>query len=90
MSEDTTLGGCFCGNALYYIDIGKSMVYKTDIDTGKRTRILGTGERWSKKNSKRFKTYSGLTEADGKVYYVKIGKKTSVYMYREGKKTKNI
>ncbi len=90
MSEDTTLGGCFCGNALYYIDIGKSMVYKTDIDTGKRTRILGTGERWSKKNSKRFKTYSGLTEADGKVYYVKIGKKTSVYMYREGKKDKKI
>ena len=90
MSETTFGGGCFCGGSLYYIADGRSMVYRTDINTGKRTRILGTGERWSKENSKRFKTYSGLTEVDGKVYYVQIGKKTSVYMYREGKKDKKI
>ncbi len=90
MLKNTFWGGCFCGNALYYMPRRSSIVYKTDINTGKRTRILGTGERWSKKNSKRFKTYSGLTEVDGKVYYVQIGKKTSVYMYREGKKDKKI
>ncbi len=89
MSETTFWDGCFCGDSLYYI-IGRTEIYKTDINTGKRTRILGTGERWSKENSKRFKNYYGLTEVDGKVYYVQIGKKTSVYMYREGKKDKKI
>ena len=90
MLKNTFWGGCFCGNALYYMPRRSSIVYKTDINTGKRTRILGTGERWSKENSKRFKNYYGLTEVDGKVYYVQIGKKTSVYMYREGKKDKKI
>ncbi len=90
MSETTFGGGCFCGDSLYYIAHGSSMVCKTDINTGKRTRILGTDEEWSKENSKRFKNYYGLTEVDGKVYYVQIGKKTSVYMYREGKKDKKI
>ena len=89
MSETTFWDGCFCGDSLYYI-IGRTEIYKTDINTGKRTRILGTGERWSKENSKRFKNYYGLTEVDGKVYYVQIGKKTSVYMYREGKKDKKV
>ena len=89
MSETTFWDGCFCGDSLYYI-IGRTEIYKIDINTGKRTRILGTGERWSKENSKRFKNYYGLTEVDGKVYYVQIGKKTSVYMYREGKKDKKI
>ncbi len=89
MSETTFWDGCFCGDSLYYI-IGRTEIYKTDINTGKRTRILGTGERWSKENSKRFKNYYGLTEVDGKVYYVQIGKKTSVYMYHEGKKDKKI
>ncbi len=89
MSETTFWDGCFCGDSLYYI-IGRTEIYKTDINTGKRTRILGTGERWSKENSKRFKNYYGLTEVDGKVYYVQIGKRTSVYMYREGKKDKKI
>ena len=89
MSETTFWDGCFCGDSLYYI-IGRTEIYKTDINTGKRTRILGTGERWSKENSKRFKNYYGLTEVDDKVYYVQIGKKTSVYMYREGKKDKKI
>ena len=88
MSETTFGGGCFCGDSLYYIAHGGSMVCKTDINTGKRTRILGTDEEWSKENSKRFKNYYGLTEVDDKVYYVQIGKKTSVYMYREGKKDK--
>ncbi len=90
MLKNTFWGGCFCGNALYYMPRRSSIVYKTDINTGKRTRILGTGERWSKENSKRFKNYYGLTEVDGKVYYVQIGKRTSVYMYREGKKDKKI
>ncbi len=90
MLKNTFWGGCFCGNALYYMPRRSSIVYKTDINTGKRTRVLGTGERWSKENSKRFKNYYGLTEVDGKVYYVQIGKKTSVYMYREGKKDKKI
>ncbi len=90
MSETTFGGGCFCGDSLYYIAHGGSMVCKTDINTGKRTRILGTDEEWSKENSKRFKNYYGLTEVDDKVYYVQIGKKTSVYMYREGKKDKKI
>ncbi len=90
MLKNTFWGGCFCGNALYYMPRRSYIVYKTDINTGKRTRILGTGERWSKENSKRFKNYYGLTEVDGKVYYVQIGKKTSVYMYREGKKDKKI
>ena len=89
MLKNTFWGGCFCGDSLYYI-IGRTEIYKTDINTGKRTRILGTGERWSKENSKRFKNYYGLTEVDGKVYYVQIGKRTSVYMYREGKKDKKI
>ncbi len=89
MSETTFWNGCFCGDSLYYI-AGRTEVYKTDINTGKRTRILGTGERWSKENSKRFKNYYGLTEVYGKVYYVQIGKKTSVYMYRKGKKDKKI
>ncbi len=90
MSETTFGGGCFCGDSLYYIAHGGSMVCKTDINTGKRTRILGTDEEWSKENSKRFKNYYGLTEVDDKVYYVQIGKKTSVYMYSEGKKDKKI
>ena len=47
MSETTFWDGCFCGDSLYYI-IGRTEIYKTDINTGKRTRILGTGEMWSK------------------------------------------
>ena len=52
MSETTFWDGCFCGDSLYYI-IGRTEIYKTDINTGKRTRILGTGERWSKENYKK-------------------------------------
>jgi len=90
MLENVFWGGCFCGNALYYMSSSNFIVYKTDINTGKTTRILGTDEKWSKENSESLKAYSGLTEVDGKVYYVQIGKKTSVYMYREGKKDKKI
>ncbi len=90
MLENVFWGGCFCGNALYYMSSSNFIVYKTDINTGKSTRILGTDEKWSKENPESLKAYSGLTEVDGKVYYVQIGKKTSVYMYREGKKDKKI
>ena len=53
MSETTFGGGCFCGDSLYYIAHGGSMVCKTDINTGKRTRILGTDEEWSKEKFKK-------------------------------------
>lgn len=63
MSE-LTMGGCFCGNTLYYMDFSQRMVYKTNIHTGKSTLVLGNKEVSST-------SYYGLTETDGKLYYVK-------------------
>lgn len=84
MSE-LTMGGCFCGNTLYYMDLGQRAVYKTNIHTGKSTLALGNEEDSST-------SYYGLTETDGKLYYVKCKgwSKFIVYMYRKGKKDKKI
>ncbi|MDE6616407.1 MAG: hypothetical protein K2K35_07550, partial [Lachnospiraceae bacterium] len=73
------------GNTLYYMDFSQRTVYKTNIHTGKSTLVLGNEEDSSTR-------YYGLTETDGKLYYVKCKgwSKFIVYMYRKGKKDKKI
>lgn len=80
-----TMGGCFRGNSLYYMDFSQRTVYKTNIHTGKNTLVLGNKEDSST-------SYYGLTETDGKLYYVKCKgwSKFIVYMYRKGRKDKKI
>lgn len=70
---------------LYYMDLGQRTVYKTNIHTGKSTLVLGNEEDSST-------SYYGLTETDGKLYYVKCKgwSKFIVYMYRKGKKYINL
>lgn len=41
--SDLTMGGCFCGNTLYYMDFSQT-VYKINIHTGKSTLVLGNEE----------------------------------------------
>ena len=64
---------CFCGSTLYY-SLSNSSLYKTDIHTGKSSRVTK-------------KECYPLTETDGELYYMH---NLNVYMYREGKKDKKI
>ncbi|MCI9078223.1 MAG: hypothetical protein HFH68_04765 [Lachnospiraceae bacterium] len=87
ISKYATFGGCFCDNALFYTDFSRRGAFKTDISTGKSTPVLRTN-----KNSDNPKYYEGITESDGKIYYIQLQtvKKPVLYMYRDGKDDKKI
>lgn len=90
--EMTSLGGCFCDNTLYYVAAVGTAVYKVNIVTGKNKQILGKGESVKDTNSHTLKYYYGLTEVDGKVYYVQLQEEKNpvLYMYYDGKKDKKV
>ena len=77
---------CLCNNSLYHVSYNRKGIYKTDITTGKSMRIAGNN------NKKPEKYYCGLTEVDGKVYYIQeqLETNTVLYMYCDGKADKKI
>ncbi len=77
-----TIDGCLCGNTLYYTSqngIYHDCLYMADTHTGRCTFITDIGMHT-------------VTEADGKPYCLEYNtwKKTTIYMYRKGKKDKKI
>jgi len=81
MSE-RNYNACLCESTLYYTDVfdddigilTDDSLYKIDTHTGKTSHVTK-------------KTCEALTEVNGKLYYVH---NCNVYMYRKGKKDKNI
>ncbi len=78
----SVLDACFYDNALYYIDTGKTVIYKVDLLTYKKKRILGKNESVTLENSEKLKYYEEILVVDNQLYYVQKQNGTSPVLYK--------
>lgn len=82
--------GCFCNDALYYIDSYSTMMYKVDLATLNRVPVRG--KKRDKLMSNDVEYFCNIVEADNQIYYLRRHKNRLpiLYMYCEDKNDKKV
>lgn len=91
VAKDTDTG-CFCKNALYYIDSNSTMIYKVDLSTLKRMRLRGEKRDKLMSNDIECEYYCNIAEVDNQIYYLRRRKDQVpiLYMYCEDGNDKKV
>lgn len=83
---------CFCDNDLYYISSGSTAIYKVNLSTLKRERVMGEEVSVDDVEPDLFIRYTEIMEVDGEIYYIRsqMGKPCVIYKYSNSKEDKEI